>query len=236
MISDNDKSQHFQFYGRRHGHTLKPARRKLVDTLLNDLRVPLPTESGILDVAGMFGETKKEYWMEIGFGGGEHLAALAEKYPDIGFIGCEPYVNGVASLLSHVHKRSLSNIRIYDDDARHLLPSLPDDVFERLYLLYADPWPKKRHNRRRFIQPDTLNHFARLIKDGGEFRFASDYMDYIRWTLAHVMAAPDFDWMAGDSEDWRTRPQDSIETRYEAKARKAGARCVYLSFKRCART
>ncbi len=232
MTSEKKTSRDFQFYGRRQGHALKPARRKLVETLLNDLRIQLPPEGEALDVAGLFKDDKKSYRIEIGFGGGEHLAAMAEANPDIGFIGCEPYVNGVASLLAHMEKRTITNIRIFDDDARYLLPALPGETFERFYLLYSDPWPKKRHNRRRFVQPDTLSHIARLLENGGEFRFASDYMDYIRWTLAMVTGHPDFEWLARGPEDWRTRPHDSIETRYEAKAKRAGSNCVYLKFRR----
>lgn len=174
--------------------------------------------------------------MEIGFGGGEHLAALAAQYPTVGFIGCEPFVNGVASLLAHIEAKSLSNIRIYDDDARHILPFLPDAGLERLYLPYADPWPKTRHHRRRFVQTETVEAFARVLKDAGEFRFASDFMNYVRWTLDHVTVHPAFQWVAQGPEDWRTRPDDSIETRYEAKARKAGSSCVYLRFKRTPRS
>jgi len=236
-LTEKPKDHHedhkdYRFYGRRQGHPLRPARRKLVEGLLPELRISIPADGTPIDVPSLFGETKRAYWIEIGFGGGEHLAAIAEANPDVGFIGCEPFINGVSSLLAMIHERSLSNIRIYDDDARHLLPLLPDTLFERLYLLYADPWPKKRHNRRRFVQPDILDSFARIIQDAGKFKFASDFMDYVRWTLAHVTVHPDFQWTARGPEDWRIRPVDSIETRYEAKAKKAGSDCVYLDFVR----
>jgi len=232
LSTSNHDNKGYQFYGRRQGHTLRPARRKLIEGPLTDIRVVLPPNNGEIDLAGLFGEEKRAYWMEIGFGGGEHLAAIAAENPDVGFIGCEPFVNGVASLLAHINERSLNNIRIYDDDARDLLPALPDAAFERLYLLYADPWPKKRHNRRRFVQPDTVDAFVRLLVDGGEFRFASDFMDYVRWTLAHTADHPALQWLAQGPSDWRQRPEDSIETRYEAKAKKTGSACAYLQFRR----
>jgi len=232
LITDQHDTGNYRFYGRRHGHSLRPARRHLMENLLPEISIPLPEDDGRVDPVDLFGEEKTAYWMEIGFGAGEHLAAMAAANPDVGFIGCEPFVNGVATLLSQIEKLSLNNVRIYDDDARDLLAVLPDGMFERLYLPYADPWPKKRHNRRRFVQPETVAAFARLLKDDGEFRFASDFMDYVRWTLAHVADHPDFRWMAQGPDDWRTRPRDSIETRYEAKAKKAGSRCVYLQFRR----
>lgn len=235
MNTDPADNEDHRFYGRRKGHALRPARRKLVETLLPELRITLPPDGGVIDLASLFGEEKVAYWMEIGFGGGEHLAAIAAANPDIGFIGCEPFVNGVATLLAQIDAQSLTNIRIYDDDARHLLPALPDAAFQRLYLLYADPWPKKRHNRRRFVQPDTVDTFARLLESGGEFRFASDFMDYVRWVLARTADHPAFQWVAHGPADWRMRPGDSVETRYEAKAKMAGSQCVYLRFARRSR-
>lgn len=232
MSTGSPDNRNYRFYGRRQGHALRPARRRLVETLLPDLRLALPEDGALINLDALFGEPKRAYWIEIGFGAGEHLAALAAQNPDVGFVGCEPFINGVASMLSHIETEGLTNIRIYDDDARHLLPSLPDAGFERVYLPYADPWPKLRHHRRRFVQPDTVDAFARILSDQGEFRFASDFMNYIRWTLAHVADHPEFRWMAKGPEDWRTRPGDSIETRYEAKAKKAGSQCAYLRFVR----
>ncbi len=225
-------SKDYQFYGRRQGHALRPARRKLVETILPELRVVPPPDGNAIDLGHLFGEEKRSYRLEIGFGAGEHLAAMAAANPDIGFIGCEPFVNGVAALLALINERSLSNIRIYNDDARDLLPALPDAAFERIYLLYADPWPKKRHNRRRFVQPDAVDTIARLLRDGGSFRFASDFMDYVRWVLRCTVTHPAFQWTAQGPADWRTRPDGSVETRYEAKAKQAGSNCVYLEFLR----
>ncbi len=207
-----------------------------METVLPRLRIVVPPDQETLDFDRLFGMQKSEYWMEIGFGSGEHIASLAERYPDIGFIGCEPFVNGVAALMSSIEERNLTNIRVFDDDVNKLFASLPDARLQRIYLPYADPWPKTRHHRRRMVQPETLNTFSRMLKDQGEFRFASDHMPYVQWTLAHVTDNPDFKWLAGAADDWRVRPVDSIETRYENKARSRGAKCVYLQFRRVARS
>ena len=221
-----------RFYGRRHGHALRPGRRQLVDSLLPKIRIAVSGDGERVDLERLFDSPKREYWMEIGFGSGEHLAALAERYPDIGFIGCEPFVNGVAALLAIVDEKSLSNVRIFNDDVHLLFPSLPFDAFHRIYLPYADPWPKKRHHRRRMVQAETVQTFARLLKDHGEFRFASDHMGYVRWVLDTMGRQKDFTWMAQNPAGWRVRPHDSIETRYEAKAKSKGAKCVYLQYQR----
>lgn len=222
-----------RFYGRRAGKPLRPGRQRLIDEALPRLRVEPDSFSSLGD---LFGGDLRAYWLEIGFGGGEHLAHMAAANPDIGIIGCEPFVNGVASLLAHVDERGLTNVRIYNDDVRRLLPVLPDAAFERVFLLYPDPWPKARHHRRRFVNPDNLAVLARLLVDGGRFRFASDHMNYVRWTLEHVLRSPDFVWTADGPADWRRRPPEAIETRYEAKARRGGAACVYLDFERTERT
>lgn len=221
-----------RFYGRRTGKPLRPGRQRLIDEVLPALRAD-PDAFTSLDA--LFGEQKRAYWLEIGFGGGEHLAHMAATNPDVGIIGCEPFVNGVASLLSYVTDDNLTNVRIWDDDARDLLAVLPDNTFEKLFLLHPDPWPKARHNKRRFINPDNLATISRLLVDGGAFRFAHDHMDYIRWTLAHTNAFPDLVWTAQGPADWRERPADAIETRYEAKARRKGEAIVFLNFMRADR-
>ncbi len=167
-------------------------------------------------------------WLEIGFGGGEHLAHQAALQPEVSFIGAEPFVNGVAKLLALIEDKGLSNVRIHDGDARHLLPVLPDQSFERIYLLYPDPWPKARHNRRRFVSPETLSALHRVLKPDGLFLFASDIADYVAWTREHVAAHGGFR-EEGDPaqpfENW-------IQTRYEAKARREGRASAYLTFRR----
>lgn len=225
-----------RFYGRRQGHALRPRRRQLMETTLPRLRVFLPDSLDLLDPSALFEEPKTEFWMEIGFGSGEHLVALALANPDIGFIGCEPFVNGVAALVSAIEEHGLKNIRIFDDDVNLLFAFLPDAIFKRIYLPYADPWPKTRHHRRRMIETDAVCTFSRLLQDGGEFRFASDHMSYVQWALAYMTDNADFEWLARRPLDWQQRPDDSVETRYEAKAHGKGSRCVYLRFRRKGRT
>ncbi len=205
-----------------------------MEEVLPNLRIPLPDdERARIDPASLF-EDKRAVWMEVGFGGGEHLAAQAAANPDVGFIGCEPFVNGVASLLSQVE--GLDNIRLFDDDARLLLPRLAPDSVSRFFLLFPDPWPKARHHKRRFINPANLDLIADLLVDGGQFRFSSDHMGYVRWTLARVTAHPAFRWTAKGPGDWRERLADAPPTRYETKALEGGSRCVHLVFQRTPRT
>ena len=224
-----------RWYGRRHGRKLRGGRRALLRDLLPRVRLVVPRGGGRLDMGALFGRPMAEIWLEIGFGAGEHLAAQARAHPEIGLIGCEPYVNGVASLLAAMERGGLTNIRIFDDDARLLLDSLADASIARAFLLFSDPWPKKRHHKRRVISPDSLDTLARLLKDGAELRFASDHMGYVRWTLELATRHPCFRWLAGAKRDWLQRPADGYETRYEAKAAAAGAVCVHLAFERLKR-
>jgi tRNA (guanine-N7-)-methyltransferase len=176
-----------------------------------------------------------DLWLEVGFGGGEHLAAQARAHPDVGMIGCEPFINGVGRLLSEIDRDSIANIRIHPDDARDVIDALPDACIGRVFVLYADPWPKTRHHRRRFIGPENLTRLARIMKDGAELRLASDQMPLIRWMLFHALHDGAFEWTARGPEDWRSRPNDWPQTRYEAKALERGETCVYLKFRRRAR-
>lgn len=231
----NTDDVHPKFYGRRKGHPLRARAGQLVDDLLPRVEIQGPgadAAPGSLDPAGLFDVSPREIWLEIGFGKGEHLAGQAASNPDVGVIGCEPFINGVAGLLMEIEDRDLRNVRIYADDARHLLKALPDQSIDRLFLLFADPWPKTRHHKRRFVQQDNLDELARVLKPGAEFRFATDHMGYCRWALAHVMNHPAFEWLAEGPEDWRVRPDDWQETRYEHKALGQGKRCVYLRFRR----
>jgi tRNA (guanine-N7-)-methyltransferase len=166
-------------------------------------------------------------WLEIGFGGGEHLAHQAALQPDISFLGAEPFVNGVAKLLALIEEKNLQNVRIHDGDARDLLEVLPDHSFERIYLLYPDPWPKTRHTRRRFVSAETLKHFHRILEPGGSFLFASDIEDYVAWTREHVAAHGGF----REEGDPREPYENWIQTRYEAKARREGRGSSYLRFR-----
>lgn len=220
-----------QFYGRRFGKKLRQNQKGLVENLLPGLRLEPISPDQPLDPATFFDSPKKGLWMEIGFGAGEHLAGQADRHPDIGFIGSEPFINGVASYLSKHEEQGLQNVRLFDNDVRLLLPTLPDACLDRLYILFADPWPKKRHHRRRMINPDNLDQFARLLKPGADLWFATDHMDYARWGLWHLLNDQRFDWPVKTSLDWQ-RPADWIATRYEQKALSAGGACVYFRFKR----
>jgi tRNA (guanine-N7-)-methyltransferase len=171
-------------------------------------------------------------WLEIGFGGGEHLAAQARAHPDIGFIGCEPFVNGVAKLLAVIDREGLSNIRIWDADATELIDLLPPRSIAGAYLLYPDPWPKRRHRKRRFVSDESLAALARIMPPGAQLRFATDIDDYAGWVLARVLRSRAFAWTAERPDDWRQSWADWPGTRYEAKAGHEGRRPAYLTFER----
>jgi tRNA (guanine-N7-)-methyltransferase len=172
-----------------------------------------------------------EVWLEIGFGGGEHMAAQAVRAPDVLILGAEPFQNGVASALRHIDEAHLTNVRVLDGDARELMAHLPDACLARIFVLFPDPWPKSRHNKRRIVQPETVAEFARLLKPGGKLRFASDWADYVDWSLLRIAASPAFRWTAGRADDWRTPPADHITTRYEEK-RLGDCAPVFLDFVR----
>ncbi len=225
------KYNRLQWYGRRRGHKLRPNRQALVDNLLPKFRIELP-HSEPLNLEQAFSAPKREIWLEIGFGAGEHLAAQAKTHPDIGFIGCEPYINGIASHLSFIERDKLTNIRIFDDDARKLFRVLPDSVFDRVYALYSDPWPKKRHHRRRFISSESVDALIRVMKSGAQLRLASDHMGYVSWMLEHLIGRSELKWQARSKHDWETPPSDWIKTRYEKKADVKGLSSAYLCFSR----
>ncbi|MDP1626063.1 tRNA (guanosine(46)-N7)-methyltransferase TrmB [Parvibaculum sp.] len=221
-------------YGRTKGKSLRSRQAYLMETLFP--RVSISLEDKAIDPRALFG-APEEIWLEIGFGGGEHLAHQASLHPGIGFLGCEPFVNGVAKLIAEIDERGLGNVRILNDDARFLLERLVPASLARINILYPDPWPKKRHNKRRFINDETLAFLARALKPGGELRFASDIPDYIAWTLAHIARfnrenGETFIWTAEKPADWRTPYEGWPGTRYEAKAIREGRTPVYLSFRR----
>jgi len=218
-------------YGRRRGRKLRPGQQALRDRLLPALRVDLP-EAGPLAVAALFARPIEAVWLEVGFGAGEHLAAQAAAHPECGFIGCEVFENGVVKLLGEVKRRGLDNIRLFLDDARLLIAALPEASLARVFILFPDPWPKQRHHKRRIIAPATLDALARAMSDGAELRLATDDRDYLRWMLAHAIGHPDFEWLARGPADWRERPADWPQTRYEQKAIAAGRQPAFLRFRR----
>jgi tRNA (guanine-N7-)-methyltransferase len=223
----------YNFYGRRKGYSLSQFRMGLVNELLPELLVDL-NNPGLISPSLLF-KTNKEVWLEIGFGAGEHLADQAQRHPEIGFIGCEPYINGVARLLSEIQQKSLNNILLYNDDARLLLEKLAPNSISKVFILFSDPWPKKRHHGRRFINQENLNALSRVMKNHANIRFATDDMGFARWALNMFYHHPNFDWLVNGPDDWHNCYVDALETRYEKKAIERGQKCVYLTFKRSSR-
>lgn len=221
-----------QYYGRRRGRPLRKRRAGLLETRLPELEIALPPVGGMLDPAHLFPVPVADLWLEIGFGHGEHLAAVAADNPDTGVLGCEPFLNGITNLLRLVEDAGIRTVRIFPDDARLLMDALPDACLGRAFLLFPDPWPKTRHRDRRFIGPANLDRLARLLRPGAELRLASDHPALIRWMLWHTRRHPAFTWLARRPADWRARPPDWPESRYERKALDAGIRPVFLRFER----
>lgn len=225
-------SREFHFYGRRHGRPLRPGRRGLMETLLPRVEVRLPEGEGVVDPALLFAPRPTEVWLEIGFGAGEHLAWQASEHPDVGIVGCEPYLAGVAALLSRIEAQGLGNVRILPDDARPLLWRLAPRSLGRVFILFPDPWPKARHHRRRIISQTVLDRLAAAMRDGAELRLATDDVDYLRWMLALTAGHPAFEWQVRGPDDWRIRPSDWPPTRYEEKALQQGRSPAFLRFRR----
>lgn len=220
------------FFGRRKGKTLRPGQDRVIRDLLPHLLVKLPETDGPFDPRALFAEPRDEIRLEIGFGGGEHLLAAARAEPRVGFIGCEPFINGMAKLLAVVEQEGISNIRLWNSDAAELITALEAASIARAYLLFPDPWPKRRQRKRRFLSDDNLQALARIVAPGGTLRFATDIDDYAGWGLARVLRAPDWDWRPQAASDWRAPWSGWPGTRYEAKALREGRRASYLTFER----
>jgi tRNA (guanine-N7-)-methyltransferase len=218
-----------RLYGRSMGHKLRPAQQQLIDKLLPAIAVPA---EGEITSQRLFGDDRPLH-LEIGFGSGEHLAVRADMLPDHGFIGCEPFVNGVATALGHVRDRHLANVRIHGNDALDVLRRLPDGTLSFVYLLHPDPWPKSRHAKRRMINDGPLDLIAAKLKPGGELRVATDHPVYLEWTLVVMQRhRDDFEWLAEKPSDFLEPPGGWIETRYGAKSRREGRRPYYLRYRR----
>ena len=213
-------------FGRLKSRPIKPRQAALMDSLLPSIRAPLDDFD-----PRTLAPTAREVWLEVGFGGGEHMAAQAARAPDILILGAEPFLNGVASALRHIDEAGLRNVRIHDNDVRELMARMPDACLDRVFVLFPDPWPKARHNKRRLIQAETLAELARLLKPGGKLRFATDWADYADWTLERVLAGGLFVWPAERADDWRVPPADHITTRYEEK-RLGDCAPVFLDFEK----
>ena len=219
-------------YGRKLGRSLRPAQRDLLAECLPKLGLSLPADGQQLDPRLLFPCAPAQIWLEIGFGAGEHLIGQALAHPEVGCIGCEPYMNGVAALLARAQRLGLERVRVFPNDACVLLDRLQTASIDRLFILFADPWPKRKHHRRRLIRPETVAAFGRVLRPGGELLFATDDMGYARWALALLTESDALEWRARRALDWRTPPAGWIATRYQQKALARDACCVYLRFRR----
>jgi tRNA (guanine-N7-)-methyltransferase len=233
-LSENDSPPHplrtGAFFGRRKGHPLRAAQAALFDSLLPRLALdPAALPAGA--PCDWF-PTAEDVRLEIGFGGGEHLAADAQRHPHSGYIGCDAFMNGVAKLLAAIEAQSIGNVRVCFGDAVVLIDALPDASLARVDLFYPDPWPKRRHWKRRFVQDATIAKLARVLRPGGVFRFASDIPDYVAWTLERLARSDAFAWTATRADDWRMPWPEFESTRYERKALREGRTPCYLTFER----
>ncbi len=224
-------------YGRRRGRRLRAGKQELMDGLLPQIEIGTEEMENWRtgeELHSLFPRLSSSpvphIYLEIGFGGGEHLVYQAAEHRDVGIIGCEPYINGIAELLKNIESHKLENVRIYPGDARLLIEKLPDASLDRIFILYPDPWPKARHHKRRLISKDFLGSLARIMKPGAELRLATDHADYCTWMLEQLLPHSDFSWTAKSCDDWLNPPADWITTRYEQK-RLAGMP-TYLNFVR----
>jgi tRNA (guanine-N7-)-methyltransferase len=227
--SNADETPRRALYGRSRGKTLRSYHAGLIAERLPQLEIDPAT---LANGPELFPFTPTETWLEIGFGGGEHLLAQAKARRGVGFIGCEPFINGVAKALAGIEEQRLDNIRLRAGDAGELIAALPDAALSRIFILYPDPWPKRRQNKRRLISERMLAELARVARIGAELRFATDIDDYAGWTLRRFLTSNDFVWRAREADDWRLPWADWPGTRYEAKALREGRRPVYLTFVR----
>lgn len=232
MSLDADKRRH-GLHGRRQARRLAPSQKDLLRRLLPEIEVQLPDDQQQLDPARLFESQAEQIWLEVGFGKGEHLIWQAARNPHIGFIACEPFINGVAALLAAIEANGVKNIRIYVGDAAAVIRALPPRSLGRVFVLFPDPWPKTRHHKRRFISQANLLNLAEKMADGAELRLATDHTDYCRWMLQNLDRRPEYEWLAESPGDWRNRPDDWPGTRYEEKALSKGSKCAYLRYRRC---
>ncbi len=230
-VGDNSAHPARAFFGRRRGHKLRPRQAQLFDTVLPRLAIdtarPAPA-----DLSALFPSPVAEVALEIGFGGGESMIAQARERPHTGIIGVEPFVNGMAKALAGIENERLSNIRLHFDDAVNLLAWLPGMSLARIDLIHPDPWPKRRHWKRRFVQDEMVAQLARILRRGGDFRFVTDIADYTAWTLQHLARSKDFEWTAQSAQDWRDPWPGFTRTRYHAKAAREERASCFLIFRK----
>lgn len=230
-MTDRQHQEDLRSYGRRRARTPSARQQALWREVLP--RVAVPTDApDLADLSALFRPRVREVWLEIGFGGGEHLVWQAKQNPEVGFIGCEPFEDGVVKLLSAIDQEGLTNVRVLAGDARPLLRLLPAAAIGRVFILFPDPWPKKRHHKRRLISSATLDEIARILRPGGELRMATDAPEYASAILYAALHNNALRWAAQGPQDWRCRLPDWPQTRYEAKAVAAGRRCYFLRFER----
>jgi tRNA (guanine-N7-)-methyltransferase len=230
-IMDEQHLRDLRSYGRRRGRKPSPRQAALFDQLLPDVVLNLADPApAALDQ--LFAVPVREVWLEIGFGGGEHMLWQAAHNPDVGLIGCEPFQDGVTKVLRGIEEGKIANLRLHADDARAVLRWLPEVSLARAFILFPDPWPKKRHQKRRLVSAGLLRELARVMPAGAELRLATDIGDYARWMLLALLEEGSFAWQPEGPSDWRQRPADWPATRYEQKALKEGRRCIYLSLRR----
>jgi tRNA (guanine-N7-)-methyltransferase len=219
------------FFGRRKGHKLRPQQARLIETLLPRLALDL-SDTASADPRALFPVPVTDVVLEIGFGGGESMLAQAQEYPQRGFIGVEPFINGMAKALAAIERSGSQNIRLHFDDATSLIEWLPDSSLARIDLIHPDPWPKRRHWKRRFVQDEMIARLARILRTGGEFRFVTDIADYAAWTLQRMLRSPEFEWTAQCAGDWRNAWPGFVPTRYHAKASREARASCFLVFRR----
>ncbi len=225
----------WRFYGRRSGRKLNKTRQAALDELLPRLQIPEDQldEKGALDPSSLFSYKPKKIILEIGFGNGEHLAEMMHRAPDNGFIGAEPFINGMTAFLKEMQDRALKkNVRVLMDDVMPLVKSLSSGSIDEIYILNPDPWHKKRHQGRRIVNSKNLSEFSRILKPKGSLIMSTDVRDLIEWMVTHASNHPDFNWTAESAEDWRVAPKDWIPTRYETKGAKGADKMNYLFFER----
>lgn len=225
--------KHSRVYGRRLSRPLNKSRSEAMESVLPRIEIPaeLLKQDQSLVPSVLFETADKPLWLEIGFGSGEHLSALMRQHPENNYLGAEPFINGMAAFVKDIADEDNNNIRVLMDDALLLCESLSDSCLDRIYVLNPDPWHKKRHHKRRIVNPDSLDTFARTLKPGGELIMSSDVTDMADWMLTHTINHPAFDWTAKKADDWRNAPKDWIPTRYETKGAKGAKVMTYLIFK-----
>jgi tRNA (guanine-N7-)-methyltransferase len=226
-----ERHQDRAFFGRRKGHKLRPHHARLIETLLPRLAIEL-SDPAPAELSALFPVPVDDIQLEIGFGGGEYLIAQAQARPRTGFIGIEPFVNGMAKALAAIESGKLQNIRLHFDDAVNLMAWLPQRALMRIDLIHPDPWPKRRHWKRRFVQDATVSRLAHILAPGGEFRFVTDIADYAAWTLRRLLRSADFEWTAQGADDWRKAWPGFVNTRYHAKAAREQRASCFLIFRK----